>query len=162
MGKFTQKWAVISLLEDADEGSEFYYTDFPLHVTLAGVFSVNKDGRQLTDELRQLVKSVRSVEIEAEEKAMFGPSQDITVMKIKKTPDLTNLYSAVYGWLENSGATYNLPEYQGEGYVPHATVQKNGSLELGEKRLLKSISLIDLFPNNDGHQRKIFKTINLQ
>lgn len=162
MEKFTQKWAVISLLEDAAEGSEFHYTDFPLHVTLAGVFAIDKNGPQLIHELDTLLAGKKRVWIEAEEKAMFGPAQDIAVMKVKKTPGLMQLYSAVYGLLKNAGAAYNSPEYQGESYLPHVTAQTTGSLVPGEKRLLKSVSLIDLFPNDDGYQRKILKTIDLQ
>lgn len=162
MEKFTQKWAVISLLDDVDEGSEFYYTDFPLHVTLAGVFAIDKTGQELVDELRNVLADKGQVEIEAVQKAMFGPHKDIAVMMIKKSASLMSLYSAIYEWLKRSGAAYNSPGYQGEGYLPHSTFQKTGSLEPGEKRLIKSVSLIDLFPDHDGHQRKIFKSIALQ
>lgn len=157
MEKFTQKWAVACLLEDATEGSEFYYTDFPLHVTLAGVFAVHKTGQELVDELRNVLADKHCVKVAAAHKAMFGPNKDVTVMTIKKSAGLINLYSAVYEWLKSAGAVYNSPEYQGEGYLPHSTLQKTGSLKPGEKRILRSVSLIDLFPNHDGYQRKIFK-----
>ena len=161
METFTQKWAIISLLEDAKEGDEFYYTDFPLHVTLAGVFAVDKKGQQLASELAELLHNQHPVEIEADEKDMFGPKQDIPVMKVRKTSALMDLYKLIHEWLEDSGARYNAPQYQGEGYLPHSTFQKSGSLAQGEKRTLRSVSLIDLYPNNDGYQRKIFTTIEL-
>lgn len=161
MEKLTQKWAVLSFLEDIEEGAVFHYTDFPLHVTLAGVFAVEKTGYELAEELKRLLANRSSFVIEADEKAMFGAHEDISVMKIKKNTDLMSLYSDIYKWLENAGATYNSPEYQGAGYAPHSTFQKKSSLKPGEKRLLESVSLIDLFPNNNGHQRKIFKTIHL-
>jgi len=44
MQKFTQKWAIIALLENTNEGAEFYFTDFPLHLTVAGVFKIDHDG----------------------------------------------------------------------------------------------------------------------
>lgn len=162
MEEFTQKWGVISLLENASEGSEFYFTDFPLHVTLAGVFAVDKSGQQLFVELNNFLARRTTLEIEADQKAMFGPNQDVAVMKIKKTADLMALYLAVHLWLEDTKATYTTPQYEGEGYLPHSTFQNTGSLKPGEKRLLKSISLVDLFPNNNGYQRKIFGTIDLQ
>ncbi|MFA6088203.1 hypothetical protein, partial [Mucilaginibacter sp.] len=71
------------------------------------------------------------------------------------------LYQLIYEWLDISGAAYNEPKYQGNGYLPHSTFQKTGSLKRGEKRLLLSVSLIDLYPHNNGYQRKISKTINL-
>lgn len=161
METFTQKWAIIALLENAEEGSEFYYTDFPMHLTLAGVFAVDKSAKQLANELANVLAGQQQIEIEADEKAMFGPNKDIEVMKVKKDPDLMQLYQLIYEWLQDSGVRYNSPEYQGEGYAPHSTFQKTGSLSQGEKRMLQSVSLIDLYPNRDGYQRKIFKTIAL-
>lgn len=161
MKEFTQKWAIIALLEDASEGAEFYYTDFPLHVTLAGVFAIDKNEQQLIEELAGLLRNQSAVEIESDEKDMFGPAKDVPVMRIKKTPELMKLYGRIYKWLESSGVNYNSPEYQGDGYLPHSTFQKTGSLAPGEKRILRSVSLVDLFPNQDGYQRKISKTLNL-
>ena len=162
MEKFTQKWAIISLLEDVDEGSVFYYTDFPLHVTLAGVFAIDKDEGQLVKELADLLSSQQPVVIEADKKDMFGPEKNIAVMRIKKSRELMKLYGLIYNWLNESGVVYNTPEYQGDGYLPHSTFQKSASLAAGEQRILQSVSLIDLFPNQDGYSRKISKTIMLQ
>lgn len=161
METFTQKWAIISLLENATEGSEFYFTDFPLHLTLAGVFASNKDGAQLANGLADLLSRQPQIEIEADEKAMFGSNKDIAVMKVKKGPALMNLYQLIYEWLKSAGTQFNSPEYEGNGYIPHSTFQKTGLLSSGEKRTLKSVSLIDLYPHSDGYQRKIFKTIEL-
>jgi len=158
---FTQKWAIVSLLEDAEQGSEFYYTDFPLHITLAGVFATDKDDEQLASELADLLDQQHPIEIEADEKDMFGPNKDIAVMKVKQSPELMGLYQLIYEWLERSGIQYNLPEYEGKGYLPHSTFHKTDSLSPGEKRTLTSVSLIDLYPNSDGYQRKISKTIDL-
>jgi 2'-5' RNA ligase len=161
MEEFTQKWAIISLLEDIEESTEFYYTDTPLHLTLAGVFKIDKDGNWLADELGKLLARQKPIEMQAYEKAMFGTNQDIAVMKIIESPDLMNLHRTIHEWLEASGCAYNEPQYQGNGYVPHSTFQKRGSLVEDEIRLIKSVSLIDLYPNHDGYQRKIFKTFDL-
>ncbi len=161
MEKFTQKWVILCLLDEIDEGSEFYYTDFPLHVTIAGVFACDKSGGEIAEGLAEVVRNMQKVEIVGEQQDMFGLEQDIPVMRVRKTPELMDLYAMVYTWLENEGVVYNSPEYQASGYVPHSTVQKTGSLAQGEKRVLTSISLVDLFPHNDGFQRKIVKTIVL-
>ena len=161
MEKLTQKWAIISLLENAPEGSEFYYTEFPLHVTLAGVFKIDKDGGCLANKLTNLLVGQHSFEIEADDKDMFGPNKDVAVMKIKKNTGLMDLYGKIYTWLDNSGAVYNEPTYQGKSYLPHSTFQKSGILQSGESKHIKSVSIVDLLPNNDGYQRKIFATIEL-
>jgi len=161
MEKFTQKWAIIALLEDAAEGAEFYYTDFPLHVTLAGVFAADKGRVQLAKELATAVNKYEPFEIVADVEDRFGPNRDVVVMKVKKTPELMSLYQSVYKWLKDSGVTYNSPIYESGGYVPHVTAQKTGSLRQDESRIIKSVSLIDLYPNHNGYQRKIVATVNL-
>src|SRR5690606_13528217 len=118
-------------------------------LTFAGVFAVDKTGKELAVEMTKLLANKNIVEVKASKKAMFGPQKNIAVMKIEKTRDLMNLYNLIYGWLESIGASYNSPEYQGGGYVPHVTFQKSGSLKTGERRVLQSVSLIDLFPNRD-------------
>jgi 2'-5' RNA ligase len=162
MEKFTQKWAVIALLEEVDEGSEFYYTDFPLHVTLAGVFKIDQEGSWLAKELVDILAGQKAFSVTTDIKDMFGPNKDVAVMKIVKTPELMDLYSKIHNWLLASGAIYNEPEYQGAGYLPHSTFQKSDLLKEGEIKHIKSISIIDLFPNGDGYQRKVFKTIELE
>lgn len=161
MEAFTQKWAIISLLEPMREGSEFYYTDFPLHLTLAGVFAADKPGRQLADELAALLHGQPPVQIVSDKKDMFGPEKNIAVMRIQQSADLLAVYKRIHIWLQQAGARYNSPQYEGSGYVAHSTFQKSGSLTAGEKRTLQSVSLIDLFPGNNGYQRKIFRTIPL-
>lgn len=161
MEEFTQKWAVISLLKDASEGSSFYYTDFPLHVTLAGVFKIDKPGMRIVDEMQKVLSHQSPFIIEGDEQDMFGPNRDIPVMRIKKSSELLQLYTLVHDRLVTLGAIYNSPAYQGSGYIAHSTFQKSGKLAKGEKRQLSSVSIIDLLPNGDGYQRKIFKTIEL-
>jgi 2'-5' RNA ligase len=145
MEKFTQKWAIISLLDSVSENSEFYYTDFPLHITLAGVFKTNHDGAWLANGLAKLLSSQRKFGIEADEKTMLGPNQNIAVMKIKKTRELMGLHQKINNWLIDSGAIYNEPKYQGAGYLPHSTSQKSGRLVETEKRQISQSQLLIFF-----------------
>jgi 2'-5' RNA ligase len=162
MEKFTQKWAVIIPLEKHPDGSEFYYTDFPLHITIAGVFATTDSGAELEKMLHLLIKSTRPFEVTADEEALFGDNKDISVMKISATPELIHLYELIHSELLKEGAVFNTPHHEGEGYIPHSTYQKSGRLQTGEKVIAKSISLIDLLPNGDGLMRKITKTIKFE
>jgi len=146
---------------DTQEGASYHYTNFPVHLSLPAVFATAKTGAELAEGLSELLANTHPVEIEADEEAMYGVNQDIAVMKVKKTSGLMNIYNLVYEWLEEIGVTYNSPQYEGEGYGPHSTYQPTGRLNKGEKKILKSVSLIDMFPGGDGEQRKIFKTVAL-
>lgn len=162
MQKFTQKWTIISLLDDMPEGTTFYHTDFPLHVTLAGVFAIDLNGKRLAKGLSGILQSQLPVTIKATNRVMFGKNKDIPVVLVDPTPALVEFYHVVYGWLEEQGARYNEPQYQAAGWLPHSTVQKNGrGLPAGDTRQLTSVSLVDMFPDGDGYQRKIVKTVTL-
>lgn len=162
MEKFTQKWAIIIPLEEHADGSEFYYTDFPLHITIAGVFAIEDSGAELKKMLQLLIKSTRPFEVTADEEALFGDNKDIAVMKIHATPELIHLYELIHSELLKRGAVFNMPHHEGDGYIPHSTYQKSGRLQAGEKVIAKSVSLIDLFPKGDGLTRKITKTITFE
>ncbi len=159
MEKPTQKWGIIALLEDIQDGAEFHYTEFPLHITLAGVFSIGLNGETLTNELADLLVDQKIIEVKSDKKDMFGPNRDVEVMKMERSPELLNLYNKIHSWLLVSGAVYNDPQYQGDGYLPHSAFQKNGFLNENEIREIRSVSIIDLFPNSDGYKRKVFRTI---
>jgi 2'-5' RNA ligase len=98
--EFTQKWAIISLLDDFPEGGEFYYTDFPLHVTLAGVFASELNGSQLGHALMDFLENERPVEVEVDRQEMFGPNKDIGVMLIKQNAELMGFYKRFFQCLD--------------------------------------------------------------
>jgi 2'-5' RNA ligase len=161
MDKLTQKWAIAAFLEPVEDGFEFHRSDIPLHVTLAGVFASEMDGQQLGETLAELLCSVTSFDVEGGEDLFWGENGEITVVQIKESRELKKLYNRIYDKLVSEGTVYNEPHFEGEANVLHSTVQKHDRLENGQKTRIKSVSLVDMFPNSDGYQRKVVKTINL-
>jgi 2'-5' RNA ligase len=159
MEKLTQKWAIIAPLQSVQEGSEFSPSDFPLHMTLAGVFAIEFDGATLSEKLSALLAHQAPFEVTAGTEDFFGPNKDIAVMTLQRTPELMALYNTIHNELITLNAIFNTPQYEDEGYIPHSTKQKHAIVTNGESVLIDSVSIIDLFPNGDGHRRKIFKTI---
>lgn len=162
MKKFTQKWAIVSLLSEEPEYKIFPYTDFPLHITLAGVFEIDHGGDWLSSQLEQLLLQHKSFMVKGDKEEMLGPNKEVRVRTIKPNSKLTELHNHIYKWLTANGAVFNDPDYQAEGYLPHSTFQKAASLESGQLVGVKSLSVIDLFPGGDGYKRKIYKTIKLK
>ena len=158
--ELTQKWAIVSLLDEFPEGGEFYFTDFPLHVTFAGVFACDLSGAQLGQSLADFLQNEQPIEIEVDRKEMFGANRNIGVMLLMQSTELMRSYKRLFEHLESLGVKYNEPQYQGDGWLPHSTIQMTGrGLGIGEKRQLTSLSLVDMFPGGDGVQRRITKTI---
>lgn len=72
------------------------------------------------------------------------------------------LYNQIHQFLLRSGAVFNQPEFEGEGYIPHSTIQQHARLNAGDSVRISSLTILDMFPNNDGYQRKIGPTFQLR
>lgn len=158
METFTQKWAIIIPLKHYPDGAEFHFSEFPLHVTLAGVFATSLNGDELGEFLSDFVADVAPFELIGDEPAWFGPNQDVAVTTVLKTPELMQLYEALHRQLIAHGAVFNTPHYEGGGFLPHSSYQTTGQLQPGQKMPATAITLIDLFPNGDGYMRRFTKT----
>jgi len=161
MPKFTQKWALITFLEPVADGTEFSWKDWPLHTTLADVFAVDWNDTNLTGRLAQLLSKQKPLETVAGEDTYFGPPESpVQVTLLQKSSELQNLHNDVVNLLKSAGAVFNTPQYTGEGYVPHSTVQKHARVYADDTVKIGSLTIVDMFPNGDGYQRKLVKTIN--
>jgi 2'-5' RNA ligase len=161
MEKLAQKWAIIAPLESIEEGAEFLPSEFPLHITLAGVFAINTTGNVLSGKLLELLARQTAIQAFTDTGDFFGPNKDVYVMKLRKTPKLMSLYNKIHDKLNQLGATFNEPQYEADGYIPHSTVQRNARLSPNQIVSVNTVAIVDLFPNGDGHKRKIFKIITL-
>lgn len=162
MTNFTQKWAIVSFIEPVEDGLEFHSSQFPLHITLAGVFKTELSSNEMYNQLSKIVQNQKPLKVYADKEAMFGPNNDIRVMKVNPSSDLIALYNKIHKWLISLGSVYNSPEYQGDNYSPHITYKDKTKFKQNQGVEINSLSIIDLYPKNDGHNRKITHTISLQ
>ncbi len=161
MQKFTQKWALITLLEPVAEGTEFFWKDFPLHVTLAGIFTISWDSTKLFHQLSALLVNDEPAVTKAEEEVYWGTDHEYHVMKLQKTPEMMALHNKIVNELSKAGAVFDEPQYAGEGYIPHSTHTKHARLRKNDVVKINKVTIVDMFPHGDGYQRKILKTIKL-
>ena len=160
MQKFSQKWSIVAFLEPIKEGTAFFYKNWPLHITLSSVFATTRNGEELIAVLENLLKNQRSLPLTTTGEARWGNESQIHVMLLEKTTELLNLHNTLHHALGLVGAEFNEPQYEGDGYIPHSTVQRNNKLVIGEQVVIDNLALIDMFPNADGHQRKVAKIIS--
>lgn len=161
MNKFTQKWTIIIPIEPIYEGLEYEFTEWPLHITLASVFAVSVTGDQLGGELQKRVATQKSLTMQAESEDWFGPERTVGVMKLQMTPAFSELYTKVHELLIGLGASFNEPQYEGEGYIPHSAHQKAARLHIGDQVTVNKLALIDMFPDGNGYRRRVTKLIDL-
>jgi hypothetical protein len=161
MQQFTQKYTIIQLFEDVPEGTEFSWSNWPLHSTIADVFAIDWDVPTMTEQLTQLLGSRTQATSVATEDVFFGPEKQTQVVLLKKTDDLVKLHYDVTELLEQGGLKLNDPQFAQEGFLPHSTVQQHARLNKGDAVTFNALSIIDMFPNKDPYQRKVLKTIKI-
>lgn len=155
---FTQKYTIVQLLEAMPDGAEYYWRDWPLHVTIADIFATNWEPSTIVEKLSQLLAKRRSFEVLATGGLCLG-SRGVPVMLLELSNDLRRFHFDVIDMLEEGDVRFNTPQYIREGWLPHSTVQRHAGLQPGDMVTFDTLTLIDLFPDQDGYRRKIIATI---
>lgn len=156
-----QKYVLVSLLERMNEGTEFAATNWPLHVTLASNFVVDREATGLFEELSALLAERKPIVTTAGDDEHFGPQKQVHVTLLKMNEELKSLHNDIIFLLKNVGAVFDEPRYLEEGYRAHATVQSHARLHKGDMVHIDALTIVDMFPHNDISRRKLLETINL-
>jgi 2'-5' RNA ligase len=156
---FTQKYAIIQLFEDVQDGYEFTSDNWPLHSTIIDTFAIDWDVSTIISELEKIVIGHKSISTTAIGDKCFGSEQQIKVTLLNITSKLNTLHYDIIKLLNTGGLRLNDPQYAINGFLPHVTVQDNTRINIGDKVILNSLSLIDMFPNQDPYKRKVIETI---
>lgn len=161
MQKFTQKYAIIQLLEVMEEGSEYLSSNWPLHVTIGDTFAVDWENNNLFNKLSELLTMKKPVISKAGDDDYFGPQKQTQVTLLEMNQELTALHRDVVSLLKRFGAVFNDPQYINDGFIAHATVQSRARLQPGDTVSFDRLTIIDMFPGSDPYRRKVLKSIKL-
>jgi hypothetical protein len=123
------------------------------------VFAINRHEASLDTKLSALASGTQAVKVAAVADSLLGTT---SVVLFEKTVPLQQLHDDIVCLLEQNLATFNNPEFTKDGFLPHSTVQGSDRVRIGDVINIDSISLIDMFPNDDWQQRKVLATFNLK
>lgn len=160
MEKLTQKWCVAAFFDELEDGYEFHRTDIPLHITVAGVFATEDTSQVIFKSLFSLLSNQEPFAVTAGGDELWGNNKDLKVVIIEKSDVMSSLLMKIYEHLLKNGAVFNEPQYEGLGHKLHSTVQKSARLQKGDTVLINKVSLVDMFPDNDGMRRRIVGTVS--
>lgn len=133
-------------------------TDWPLHITLADVFAVDREATDIDAKLEKMLSKQQKPTVVARNDTVLGTTP---VVLIEKTDELTDLHHQIIDLLESNGAVFNTPEFTRGGFLPHCTIQKSGRVNSGDGITINEITLVDMFPNNDWQRRKVINVYKL-
>lgn len=162
MEPFTQKYTIAQLLEPMAEGVEYASADWPLHVTIAGIFAVDLVGSQLIEQLRQLLVRYEPFTAIAAGDAYFGPKKQTRVTLFETNERLTVLHYDVVALLQRCHATFTSPQFNEAGFRAHASVRPYARLQRGAIVTFQALTVIDMFPDGDPYRRKILFNLPLK
>ena len=156
---YSQKYALVHFINHAKDGTQFHMSNWLLHITLADVFAINRHETDIDKKLATLLAQIETVETNAMDNSVLGTAQ---VTLLNKVPPLIKLHTDIVSLLEENGATFNNPEFTLSGFLPHSTIQKSGWLHAGDRVIINSISLVDMFPDNEWKQRRVIATFKMK
>jgi 2'-5' RNA ligase len=156
---YSQKYTLVSFVSPVPIGTEFDMADWPLHITLADVFAIDRTGTDVEAKLAVAVAELPPVSANADKEVVLGT---VHVVLLDKNETLLALHHHLVDLLEANGVIFNTPEFTRDGYLPHCTIQKTGRLRSGDKVTIDTIALIDMFPGNDWQRRKVINLFELR
>jgi len=156
---YSQKYALVHFISPVEDGVQFHMSNWLLYTTLADVFAINRHEANIDEKLATLLAQIKPVETSATDDSILGTTQ---VILLDKTPLLIKLHTDIVSLLEENGATFNNPEFTRTGFLPHSTIQKSGRLHTEDRIIIDSISLVDMFPDNDWEQRRVLATFKMK
>lgn len=156
---YSQKYCLVSFIKPLKSATEFNMSEWPLHVTIADVFAINRDLTKIEHKIKKYLSSQLAPVTTVNKEATLGTTD---VVLLDKNQRLISLHTGLVDLLKTNDAIFNSPDFNREGFLPHCTIQKTGKLQKGDKVTINSLSLVDMFPNNNWQQRKILNTFMLQ
>ncbi|HEU0266580.1 MAG TPA: 2'-5' RNA ligase family protein [Candidatus Saccharimonadaceae bacterium] len=156
---YSQKYCLVQPIAPMQLGDEFDASNWPLHVTIAGVFALawTDDSHEKFADIVTYHKVFNTVTADI---AYFGPQKTIKVRRLTMTPELYALHDAVVTFVEECGGSFNEPHYLRKDFVPHATM-RGTEPPANQTVSFHQLALIDMFPDGDHTRRKIIRLLPL-
>lgn len=153
---YSQKYTIAHFIHPVTAGYEFHMSAWPLHVTLADTFTIDRQGSSIDTKLAALLRKLPTATTAAKSDTVLGTT---AVTLLERTSSLYNLHDSLVSLLEENSATFNNPDFIRSGFLPHCTIQKTARLNAGDQITISSLALVDMFPGGDWQQRRILATL---
>jgi hypothetical protein len=157
--EYSQKYTIVCFFEEKPKVS-FPALEWPLHVTILDTFKTEWPLDTLTRALEEVALTIAPFHTLPTQIALLGEDKNVSVKLLQLNSDMLALHNKLLSLVNDGAFIFNTPEFVDKGFLPHATDQKDGIVQLGQKYLLKSVSLVDMFPNGDHMGRTILSTFD--
>jgi 2'-5' RNA ligase len=139
------RFAVVLPLDPMEVGERYAVRSWPLHITVAPVFSTEATTAMLAARIGEVASAHGTIDVVVGPAELFGPQHD-TPAALVESPDVRSLHDALLDALAPLGAFFDSPHYAGEGFRPHITTTTRGAAEEGARLRLGQLALVDMEP----------------
>jgi len=116
--------------------------EIPLHTTLLHWFETDRAPDEILSLARAALRGVAPVETIATHNDLFGPDNNVPVMRLKRTPELLNLHLLLLDSMVDSNTTFDQRWVGANNWNPHVTTKAGQKLYTGERVVVDSVSFI--------------------
>lgn len=113
----------------------------PLHMTVLPWSHYDRSADEVIRHSKRSLRTIGTIATTATQPDLFGPHNDIPVIRLDKTATLETLHMRLKHDMEQSGAYFG-PRWTGADWSPHVTNGDNRSLKAGEVVCIDSIDIM--------------------
>ena len=156
-----KKYWLGQFVEAQSINERFHKEAWPLHVTMAGVFTVR--AALLTTQLRKCLEAIAPFEVPVTGESEFAvDNRPTSVSLLAPTEPLLSMHNVVVDTLEQYGAEFKKPTFLREQFNPHITKHALfGAAIPGSSITFDQLSLVDLSPQDDSAMRCVVAHFSL-
>lgn len=160
--QYSQKYSVVCFFEPQAKSHQFSASDWPIHVTILDTFKTEWQLDPLSKTLGEIATTVAPFDAIPISEAILGEEKDVPIKLLQLQGGILALYEKLMSLVEEGSFVFNTPQFVGDGFLPHATDQTDSQVKTGKSYRLGSISLIDMFPDDNHLRRKTVNTYNFK
>ena len=153
---------MVCFFEPQEKLSNFSGLDWPLHVTILDTFKTKWQLDRLCRQLGEVAANMTPFNAVPTQKAMLGEKKDVAVKLLQLEGGMSTLHAKLMEVVEEGSFVFNTPDFVGDGFLPHATDQDDGQVEVGQSYQLDNFSLVDMLPDNNHVRREIVDTFTFK
>lgn len=153
------EYIFVHLIDKQPVGSELGQS-IPLHMTLLHWFESNNQPEVIIEAANLALKSIGRIATTTTQEDLFGPEQDIPVVRLDRKPELLHLHSELLSAMEDVGATFDERWTGIENWNPHVTNKPDTRFYPGDEIFVNDIDLITRSRKNK--HRKILHRFELK
>lgn len=131
-------------------------SEWPMHFTVVPFFTVEPENSEAVHEaVSDVVSHAKQFHVSLGEIAMFGPENNIPVIKLELINELKDLHHRLMRGVGDAGGQFIDTTYANQNYAPHITLKAGKRLPDDTLFRVKHVSLVEKMPKSFGHNNKL-------